>query len=50
MPVSSMRKGYSLLPWVVPRYLTTRRRRVEIWSLTRWSRKITQSETYSSSP
>ena len=33
-----------------PRYFTTRRRRVEIWSLTRWSSRITQSETYSSRP
>ena len=29
-PCSSMRNGYSLVPWVLPRYLTTRRRRVEI--------------------
>ncbi len=29
MPPSSMRKGYSLVPWVVPRYFTTRSRRVE---------------------
>ena len=34
----------------VPRYLTMRRRRVDTWSITRWSSRITQSETYSSSP
>ena len=28
MPSFSMRNGYSLVPWVVPRYLTTRMRRV----------------------
>ena len=50
MPCSSIRNGYSLVPWAVPRYLTMRRRRVEIWSVTRWSSKITQSETYSSRP
>ena len=33
-----------------PRYLTTRRRRVETCSVTRWSSRITQSETYSSRP
>ena len=49
-PRSSMRNGYSLVPWDEPRYLTTRSRRVETCSLTRWSSRITQSETYSSSP
>ncbi len=34
----------------VPRYLTIRSRRVETWSVTRWSSRITQSETYSSRP
>ena len=33
----------------VPRYLTMRMRRVEVCSVTRWSSRITQSETYSSS-
>ena len=28
-PVSTIRKGYSLVPCAVPRYLTTRRRRME---------------------
>ena len=50
MPLSSMRNGYSLVPWSEPRYFTTRRRRVEVCSVIRWSRKITQSETYSSRP
>ena len=50
MPFSSIRKGYSLVPWAEPRYLTTRSRRVEICSVTRWSRTMTQSETYSSRP
>lgn len=50
MPSLSIRNGYSLVPCVVPRYLTTRSRRVESWSLTRWSSRMTQSETYSSSP
>ena len=45
-----MRAGYSLVPCAEPRYLTIRSRRVAIWSLTRWSRKITQSLTYSSRP
>ena len=49
-PFSPMRKGYSLVPWADPRYLTTRRRRVETWFSSRWSRRITQSETYSSRP
>ena len=35
MPSSSMRNGYSLVPCVVPRYLTTRSRRVETCSVTR---------------
>src|SRR5450759_5107516 len=50
MPCSSMRNGYSFVPWVDPRYLTTRRRRVEISSRIRWSSTITQSETNSSMP
>ena len=50
MPCSSMRNGYSFVPWAEPRYLTTRRRRVEICSWTRWSSRMTQSETYSSRP
>ncbi len=50
MPRSSIRNGYSLVPWTLPRYLTMRRRRVETWSSTRWSSRMTQSETYSSSP
>jgi len=50
IPLVSIKKGYSFVPWVVPLYLTTRRRRVESWSVTRWSRKMTQSETYSSRP
>ena len=29
MPEASIRNGYSLVPWWEPRYLTTRRRRVE---------------------
>ena len=29
MPPSSIRNGYSLVPWLEPRYLTTRSRRVE---------------------
>ena len=33
-----------------PRYFTTRRRRVAICSVTRWSSRMTQSETYSSRP
>ena len=50
MPVSSMRNGYSLLPCVEPRYLTTRKRLDEAMSTTRWSSTMTQSETYSSRP
>ena len=50
MPSSPMRKGNSLVPCSAPRYFTTRRCRVAIWSLTRWSSRMTQSETYSSSP
>ena len=42
--------GTRCVPCVEPRYLTTRRRRVETWSSTRWSSEITQSETYSSRP
>ena len=50
MPSSSIRKGYSLVPCVEPRYFTTLTRRVDTWLTTRWSSRITQSETYSSSP
>ena len=50
MPSSSIRNGYSFVPCVVPRYLTMRSRRVDTWSITRWSSRITQSETYSSKP
>ena len=50
MPPSSIRNGYSLVPWVEPRYLTIRSRRVAICPSTRWSSRITQSATYSSSP
>ena len=50
MPSSSMRKGYSLVPWLDPAVLTTLIRRVDSWLMTRWSSRITQSETYSSSP
>ena len=49
-PSASMRNGYSLVPCAVPRYFTTRSRRVETCSSTRWSSRITQSETYSSRP
>ena len=49
-PRAEIRKGYSLVPCADPRYLTTRRRRVEISALTRWSSTITQSVTYSSIP
>ena len=49
-PGASMRKGYSLVPCVEPRYLTTRMRRVKTVSITRLSSRITQSETYSSRP
>src|SRR5262249_48787443 len=45
MPCSSMMNGYSLVPCAEPRYLTMRRRRVESWSCTRLSRRITQSAT-----
>ena len=38
------------MPCSEPRYFTTRKRRVAIWSTTRWSSRITQSATYSSSP
>src|ERR1700675_2979442 len=50
IPWSSMRNGYSFVPWVDPRYLMMRRRRVEISSRIRWSSRITQSETNSSMP
>ena len=49
-PWPEIRNGYSLVPCADPRYLTTRRRRVEISSCIRWSRTITQSDTYSSIP
>jgi len=39
-----------VVPCAVPRYFTMRSRLVETWSVTRWSRRMTQSETYSSSP
>ena len=35
MPRASIRKGYSLVPWLEPRYLTTRKRRVSTWSVIR---------------
>src|SRR4030095_3537037 len=50
MPVSSIRKGCSLVPRVRPRYLMICSLRVEICSLVRWSSRITQSDTYSSNP
>ena len=50
IPSSSIRNGYSFVPWADPRYLTMRSLRVETWSMTRLSRRMTQSETYSSSP
>ena len=49
-PDSPIRNGYSLVPCSEPRYLRIRSRRVEVCSITRWSRTITQSETYSSMP
>ena len=49
-PVAPMRNGYSSVPCPEPRYLTMRMRRFEIWSLMRWSSRITQSDAYSSSP
>ena len=49
-PGSPIRNGYSLVPCSEPRYLRTRRRRVEVCSVTRWSSTITQSDTYSSMP
>jgi hypothetical protein len=49
-PCAPIRNGYSFVPCRVPRYLSTRRRRVDVCSVTRWSRTITQSETYSSMP
>ena len=39
-----------MVPCSEPRYLRIRSRRVEVCSVTRWSRTITQSETYSSMP
>src|SRR5205807_6139611 len=42
MPWLSSRKGYSFVPCDEPRYFTTRKRRVEICSFTRWSRTSTQ--------
>src|ERR1051326_1892110 len=50
IPLLSIRNGYSFVPCDEPRYFITRRRRVEICSLTRWSSISTQSATYSSSP
>src|SRR3990172_8649587 len=50
IPLSPIRKGSSLEEWEEPRYLTTRRRRVDTCAVTRWSRRMTQSATYSSSP
>ena len=50
MPCSSIMNGYSFVPCTEPRYFTMRRRRVERWSVTRWSDRMTQSETYSSKP
>ena len=49
-PRAEIRNGNSLVPCTDPRYLTTRSRRVEISSVTRWSSTITQSVTYSSIP
>ncbi len=34
-PLAAIRNGYSLVPWAVPRYFTTRRRRVDTWSTMR---------------
>ena len=50
MPSRLMRNGYSLVPCVEPRYFTTRMRRVEICSYTRWSSEMTASVMYSSRP
>ena len=50
MPRSSIRNGYSLVPWLEPRYLRIRSRRVAICPATRLSSRITQSATYSSRP
>ena len=50
MPRSSMRNENSLVPWAEPRYLTMRRRRVAVSSLTRWLKTTTKSATYSSRP
>ena len=50
MPSSSIKNGYSLVPWLEPRYLTMRSRRVETWSSHPVIERITASETYSSSP
>ena len=50
MPSLLIRNGYSSVPWMLPRYLTMRSRRVAIWFMTRWSSVMTQSATYSSSP
>ena len=49
-PFSSIKNGYSLVPCADPRYLTTRNRLVDTCSMTRWSSRMTQSETYSSRP
>src|SRR5215217_4739060 len=50
IPSSSIRNGYSFVPCTEPRYFMILKSLVEIWLLTRWSNKITQSDTYSSSP
>ena len=50
MPLSPIRNGYSFVPCSDPRYFSTRSRRVDVCSMTRWSSTITQSETYSSMP
>ncbi len=50
MPRGPMRNGYSFVPCEEPRYFTMRRRRVDTWSMMRWSSRMTQSATYSSRP
>ena len=50
MPRWSMRNENSLVPCAEPRYLTMRRRRVAVSSLTRWLKTTTKSATYSSRP
>ena len=49
-PLLSIMNGVSSALWLDPRYFTIRSRRVEISFSTRWSSRITQSDTYSSSP